>query len=101
VSTAVDVLDRMIADTSVRLNDLAAHVGSDWGLLALGESSGLRLRTLVEVRTEIRHAEMRLHEAAVCNRCGAPKGMQVVGESCDQNCGGRVVASTATRREDA
>lgn len=30
-------------------------------------------------------------DPAVCNRCGAPKGLQALGESCNQNCGGRVV----------
>lgn len=30
---------------------------------------------------------------AVCDRCGAPKGLQAVGESCNTNCGGRVVAN--------
>ena len=30
-------------------------------------------------------------DPAVCNRCGAGKGLQAVGESCNQNCGGRVI----------
>ena len=29
---------------------------------------------------------------AVCDRCGAWKGLRAVGESCNTNCGGRVVA---------
>lgn len=33
---------------------------------------------------------------AVCNRCGAPKGLQAVGEACNNNCGGRVVANAHT-----
>jgi hypothetical protein len=32
---------------------------------------------------------------ATCNRCGAPKGLQAVGESCNNNCGGKVVANEA------
>jgi len=31
--------------------------------------------------------------AAICNKCGAPKGLQVVGESCNNNCGGSVVVN--------
>lgn len=30
---------------------------------------------------------------ALCNTCGALKGRQSVGESCNQNCGGKVVAN--------
>ena len=30
---------------------------------------------------------------AVCDRCGAWKGLRAVGESCNTNCGGRVVAA--------
>lgn len=29
---------------------------------------------------------------AVCDKCGAQKGLQAVGESCNNNCGGKVVA---------
>ena len=30
---------------------------------------------------------------AICNKCKAPKGLQVVGESCNNNCGGKVIAN--------
>lgn len=32
-------------------------------------------------------------QEARCNRCGASKGLHAVGESCNTNCGGRVVAN--------
>jgi hypothetical protein len=31
--------------------------------------------------------------SAYCSKCRAPKGLHAVGESCNQNCGGRVVAA--------
>jgi hypothetical protein len=30
---------------------------------------------------------------AICNRCAAPKGLQAVGESCNNNCGGKVIVN--------
>lgn len=30
-------------------------------------------------------------QTAICDTCGAPKGIQVLGESCNNNCGGKVV----------
>lgn len=30
---------------------------------------------------------------AICDTCGAPKGLQVVGESCNNNCGGTVIVN--------
>lgn len=29
---------------------------------------------------------------ALCNKCGAPKGLQAVNEACNNNCGGKVIA---------
>lgn len=37
---------------------------------------------------------------AICNRCRAPKGLHAVGQSCNNNCGGRVIANPATRPTD-
>lgn len=34
---------------------------------------------------------------AICDRCGAPKGLKAVGESCNNNCGGKVIANPACR----
>lgn len=36
-------------------------------------------------------AEAAPDEPAVCDRCGAPKGLHAVGEPCNQNCGGKVI----------
>lgn len=36
---------------------------------------------------------------AICDTCGSPKGLQVVGESCNGNCGGRVIPNPAGRGE--
>lgn len=61
---AIDVLDAMIADTAQRLTKIASNVGTDWGALSLGESSGVRLATLKEARNAIRDAEMKRLENA-------------------------------------
>lgn len=34
--------------------------------------------------------------AYICSRCRAPKGRSALGESCNQNCGGRVIENPAS-----
>lgn len=38
-------------------------------------------------------------EGVCCSRCSAPKGRHALGESCNQNCGGRVVECAVLYRE--
>lgn len=50
------------------------------------KSGGQRAKRIAEALESVPY-----REPAICNRCEAPKGAHCLGESCNQNCGGKVV----------
>jgi hypothetical protein len=99
-------------------NDIAAGCACRIGRACLvEEASGVRQSYLMDTEEAARELfeglailygepgedddGIRIEPEAICNRCHAPKGEQAIGESCNNNCGGRVVAAPAQRQGDA